>query len=718
MVVRLGDRRAPLALVLLWLGCSPGAGSGGASSSASTAGSGGASTSASTASSGGASSSASTSGSGGGGEPPKATPSGLLLLTAERLSALEADAAANAPRFQKLKALVDSHAGTTPDVWHDSPENAALLYLLTKEPNYAALAFSWEKTILETANVRFDSYLEFGDLMRHAAIVLDWCRPALDASERALLANYLETWTEELWFNNQGSGWGLEDPGNNYHHAFLQGTAYAGYALVNEGRAAGSKFLAKLDHHLHRAGGVLDYLSSKVGGGDWREGTNYGERSKQRLFDTLAVVASMGGTNHFHTHPFFAESVEFALHQLQPDRATLAPTGDLACDSAMPVTASERDYLHSAGAWLGDEKARQLARFYLDEVAPPYTNPYAGLAFKELVFDVSGPALDPAGLPLSYHAEGTGFVNWRSGWDEGATSVTLSSASELEQSHQHHDIGSFVIWKRGWLAMDATTLSKTGLSWEPGAHNTIHVEGTERRMGPSGGLTRLDDRGAFAYAATDATPQHRRKTNGPDEWLMNEVSRELVYVRPSTLVVYDRVRPKDPSRFVEWRLHVPQPPSLGAAVMVNVGAAGLTLLPVVPNVVGLSSDGDLDGGASTAWRVTEASAGSQSRFLNVIAVADGGPPLLEATHVVSSGVMEGVAFGSFVVLFSGSDFGASGQLPFTYTVPGTVERTHVLANMPSAVDVTTSVVAGNVVVSVSKGSAVPLASSGLVTFKK
>ncbi|MBM4358691.1 MAG: hypothetical protein FJ096_11360 [Deltaproteobacteria bacterium] len=325
----LKQHRDPTSLALsvlsLAVGCStapgvstrpePSSGSGPASSSTGGGVGGGASSSGSATTSSGSSSSSSSevststsSGAGGMGEPPAATPSGSLLLSAERLAALKLDAAANAPAFAKLKALVDSHLGGTPDVWHDSPENAALVYLLTEDPTYAKAAVAWELALMPDSNVRFDSYLEFGELMRHAALVLDWCWPALTTSERTLLADYLEQWTEELWFDNQGSGWGLDDPGNNHHHAFLQGTAYAGHALAKAGRPSSAKDLAKLDHHLTRAGGVLDYLASKVAGGDWREGTNYGERWKQRLVDTLAVVASMGGPNHLHGHPFFAQA--------------------------------------------------------------------------------------------------------------------------------------------------------------------------------------------------------------------------------------------------------------------------------------------------------------------------------------------------------------------------------------------------------------------------
>jgi hypothetical protein len=83
----------------------------------------------------------------------------------------------------------------------------------------------------------------------------------------------------------------------------------------------------------------------------------------------------MVGTNHFHAHPWFSEAIVFAHHQLQPDRVALAPSGDLARDSAMPVSAAERDYLVTIGSFLGDGDARRLARHYLDAFAPPFTNP-------------------------------------------------------------------------------------------------------------------------------------------------------------------------------------------------------------------------------------------------------------------------------------------------------------------------------------------------------
>jgi len=149
-----------------------------------------------------------------------------------------------------------------------------------------------------------------------------------------------------------------------------------------------------------------------------------------------------------------------------------------------------------------------------------------------------------------------------------------------------------------------------------------------------------------------------------------------------------------------------------------MGTAGLTLVPVLPKTVALAGDGDLEGGASSAFRVVEASAGLESRFLNVLGVADGGAPALAAAHVATTGSMEGVVTGSTVVLFSSAPHGAESALPFSYTVPGTMKRTHLLANLSQAIDVTSSVGGGNTVIEIKPGGAYTPGSSGLVAFSR
>ncbi len=660
-----------------------------------------------------------TGGSGGGAmlPQPSFTPSGYLLITKERLAEMQTAVKNNDPKWLALKARVDKYLSGGTDLWHDAPENRALVYLLTKDAKYAQAAYSWAKTLVDTVDVRFDSYLDFGELMRHAALVLNWCGDALAADQRAALTSYLDGWTNELWFANKGSGWGLADPGNNYHHAFLQGTAYAGYALKQAGSSNGQKYVDLLADRLTKKGGVLEYLGAKLAGGGWREGANYGERSKQRLDDALAVVASLGGPNYFYSQPFFSQAIYFAVYQTQPDHLALDPEGDLARDSAMPVTACERDYLQTSAYWLPESEAHELARWYAEDVAPIYDNPYGGLAFKDVIFGGAGTKLAPDALPLAYFAAGTGFLNLRSGWDAAATSVTISGPPEIEQSHQHLDAGAIALFKHAWIGMDADTFSKTGLLWSPGAHNTIHVAGAQRFTGPVGGVVRRQDDGKVAYAAVDATDQYRYRPGSNVLQLMNEVTREIVYARPGTLVVYDRVDPKNAGQAYEWRMHLPVQPSQGSGQLtLAYKGTGLTLVPLVGGSISIAGDGDLEGGGSSAYRIAEAATAQVSRYLNAIGVADGNPPALAATHVASSGAMEGADTGALVAMFSKNPKGAPPSLPFSYTVPGTQQRTHFLANLGSSVDVAIVKSGGNTTVTVSQGSSYPVSSAGAVTF--
>ena len=99
------------------------------------------------------------------------------------------------------------------------------MYLFTQDTQYATAAYNWAHALVVAADVASDSYLEFGDDMRQVAMVLNYCYPALTAAQRASLEGYLDQWTNELWNNNQGDGWGMTDPGNNYHLSFLEGTA-------------------------------------------------------------------------------------------------------------------------------------------------------------------------------------------------------------------------------------------------------------------------------------------------------------------------------------------------------------------------------------------------------------------------------------------------------------------------------------------------------------
>jgi hypothetical protein len=643
-------------------------------------------------------------GAAGGGGP--AAPSGRLLITQERLPELQAMVAANHPAWQRLKANVDQNMGGF-DPYETSIENIALVYLLTGEQQYADAAWAWAQDLMANADVRFDSYLDFGDIMRKAALALNYCADGLQPAQRTQLADYLVQWTHELWYDNQGSGWGMDDPGNNYHYAFLEGTAYAGYALQEEGRPEGAQYIALLTDRLEQPGGVMEYLDTRAVGGDWEEGVNYGERSKERMFDALSVVAAAGGTNYFDASPFFAGAIYLALYQLQPDLNSIYPGGDLARTSDITVSPYDRDYVQAATFWVSDPSARGFGQWYLDHVVPDYCGPvfnWRSSYYRDVVFSTDGAECDIATLPRWYQAAGTQWFNVRSSWGADATSVSFSAIPDIDQSHAHFDSGSFIMWKNGWQACDPVTYSSSGLSWEAGAHNLVSVVGAEQRGGDVPGLLRFHHGSGVTYLQVDATDMFRYRSGAEVLTMLDEYTRELVYLEPDTMVVYDRVAPKPAGSSYRWRLHMPVQPSLAAGrYSATHDGGGISLVQLAGGAASIHDDQDLVNGGSDAWRVEEA-APANGRFLNAIEVAAGSAPALQAVALSSSAAVQGAVLDGSVVVFSSLPRGNPVPLPFVYSVPGVSARTHVILNLAGSVAVSFDKSGGQTTVTVAAGS--------------
>lgn len=641
---------------------------------------------------------------------------GYLLVSKARLAALKKRAAGGDAAWKALKANVDAH-GRTPDSDRTGAENVAVVHLVTGEPRYCASAFAFAQKAMKD-DVASGSYLYYGDHMREAAMVLDFCRAHLSQAERKAIADYLDRWTHELWYDNQGSGWGLDDPGNNYFMAFLEGTAFAGYALLKEKHENAQKYLALLRDKIE--GRVLPFLDQRGRGGDWHEGVNYGQRSKQRLFNAFAVIESMGGPNYFEKTGFVVDAIYYAIHQLQPDLTSIYPGGDLARDSTMKVSPLDRDYLLMAVRYVRDEKARAHGKWYLEEVVPSMSEgDFAwrqGLYRDFLFASPEVKAAPPTSLAKSHHAVGTGWVSVRTGWDRGATALSIAASPVVDQTHAHLDVGSFTLFKRGWQALDAVSLSRSGLNWQAGAHNMVTVEGHERRFGEAGkGLLHFDHvPGAYAYAQVDASKLFRRRD---DSFLLREYTRELVFLEPSTLVVFDRVEPQSDARY-HLRLHVAEKPAQRERLFTaRNGEGSLSYAIVIGGASQVAQDDDLAEGASRAFRIETAP--TDGRFLTVVEVAEGDPPALSARALDGEGDVAGVILGDDVVVFSNAPGGAT-RGSFSYRLPGTDRRTHTLVNLTPAAShaVTVERSGGETIVSVAPGKGTEASAHGVIRVER
>jgi hypothetical protein len=78
--------------------------------------------------------------------------------------------------------------------------------------------------------------------------------------------------------------------------------------------------------------------------------------------------------------------------------------------------------------------------------------------------------------------------------------------------------------------------------------------------------------------------------------------------------------------------------------------------------------------------------------------------------------VEGLVTHNTVVLMSNKAFGQMPTLPFSYTVPGIVPKTHILVNMSQTVDVSAVVNASSITYTVSSGATYTPNDQGIVSF--
>jgi hypothetical protein len=156
--------------------------------------------------------------------------------------------------------------------------------------------------------------------------------------------------------------------------------------------------------------------------------------------------------------------------------------------------------------------------------------------------NVTATALD--GLGTAYYAPGIGEVYARSGWDKHATWVNLI-AGPYTQSHAHQDQGSLMIYKDGWLAYDVVVDSHSGLPQETTAHSLVRIVDANNKTveqqanydlsKPDSKVVALHRGTGYLHVAADLTAAYGGQA------IVRKVQREIVYLEPSTVIVYDRL---------------------------------------------------------------------------------------------------------------------------------------------------------------------------------
>ncbi len=302
--------------------------------------------------------------------------------------------------------------------------------------------------------------------------------------------------------------------------------------------------------------------------------------------------------------------------------------------------------------------------------------------------DDSPKAWTPDDLPHARHFETMGQVFMRSGTGMEDTYCLFTCGGILDK-HRHYDALNFVLYHRGFLALDSGTRYNESTNMrhlnnyyaQTVAHNCVVIhqpgEPPARHWRPAecnhGGqhqklgsvVEAFETNDQFVYVAGDATACYlhgpargRQGSELPEKCSL--VTRQLVFLMPNHLVVFDRVTTTDPGYRKDWLIHTAGEPIVdGDSIRADHGEGRMfcrTLLPVEAKLTSVGGAGKEFQAAGRNWsieagnlkpeqlammgqwrvEVTPATAKKRDVFLHVIQVGSRDVQSMDATRLLQS----------------------------------------------------------------------------------
>lgn len=402
------------------------------------------------------------------------------------------------------------------------------------------------------------------------------------------------------------------------------GVGLAGYASYHENPHA-PRFLKELEKDfMNRAAPALELAGN---GGAWAEGyyTHYW------LYEWLVfcdVALRCEAVDYHAMAPsFFTNRAVASMFEMYPGISEYnsrrpVPMGD----GGGRNFGGDRDKALSARRMLvnryRNDPAHQAVHSFNETTPRSAVGDYAYMDF--LWHDATVPKGDLRSFRLSHFTPGAGHVYARSSWQEDAT-YFFFKATDRFTAHQHLDAGHFDIFRMAELAGDGGHYDDFGSRHDVNyhlrtiAHSTLLVSDPQEKWpairagkvtGNDGGqhhnwrhhngalsdvedwkrqrqlhdvvdMLAFEDTGDYVYAAADLT-----QTYSPGK--LKRFTRQVVFVRPATIVIFDQVEATRAELQKTWLLQAMRIPGQnGRHLVIESGKARLfvqSLLPETNNV--------------------------------------------------------------------------------------------------------------------------------------
>lgn len=304
-------------------------------------------------------------------------------------------------------------------------------------------------------------------------------------------------------------------------------------------------------------------------------------------------------------------------------------------DNRLPV---DQLYTHMANIrhlyGQAEPEAAALARHVQGLVPRPvYSNSWFIYPFLLADLDASPASTAPRELGHARNFDTMGQLVMRSGTGPEDTYCLFTCGGILRQ-HRHYDALNFVLYHRGFLALDSGTRYDEFANGQhlanyfaqTVAHNCVVVHqqgeppapywggtvegnhgGQHKQLGSV--LKAFETDGDFVYAAGDATECYRRGGSGGGRDRLPEkcslVTRQIVFLLPQHFVIFDRVTTTDAGYRKDWLLHTAHEPEIqGSIIRAEHGEGRMWCRTLLPKSARLTAVGGPDKeflAAGTNW---------------------------------------------------------------------------------------------------------------------
>jgi hypothetical protein len=423
--------------------------------------------------------------------------------------------------------------------------------------------------------------------LEQAALAFDLFHDAISPEDRREMIDWMNAHLEAF----------TEDEGAFHNSTLSKILCYLqiAYATWGENSRAG-EFRDYAIEKLYE-GKVVPVLNGFGAGGGFTECGWYSRHSLWHLVQALETARRFQGYDGFQQAPrFFYQRLAYEMFQPYPglwlygaERYPVEGDGSWVYGGHNEYPRHMRTVL--AQYFRGSELARRVA----GRRRPPSSGTARLVDF--LWEEDPDEPLGLAGFPLAHLASGIGRVYARSDWTDDASWLRFE-CGDYFSGHQHFEVGNFEIFRHEPLATESGEyvdyLSNHDVNWlsRTVAHNAILVfdpeetwsmmrDGGRNEYANDGGQTKkwewtvgdteawlqrrdefergdiiaYENRDEYMFVASDCAAAY--SPSKLEKWI-----RQIVFVRPHTFVILDRVVSKRPEYAKTWVIHCQNEPTI------------------------------------------------------------------------------------------------------------------------------------------------------------